>query len=137
MKEFKFTAPKTSSELQAGVGISLNHDSSFVVNAANRFYVDENNWTSSFSIGQVDTSTLPAGYAFQWSYNYMNTHKNDSGPIFYITPKEFYGNEEFPVPPDYLGTCTGDINYTITAPGYETLSDSIHLEMSGDDTGIP
>ena len=142
-KEFKFTPPKSSSELNSYVSISLNPDNAFQVNTYNYYYVNESNWNTGLTIGQLDTSSLPAGYAFQWRYDYVNMtgtinfHKTGSDPTFSISPKEFYGNVAFPAPPDSLGNCTGNINYKITAPGYEPLNDSVSLGMSGDNTGIP
>ena len=126
----RFAAPKS---FPNGVTIALNDTDEFVINSFGYYVVGQYNWNSSISFGVTDTSSLPTGYSFSWSFDCVTFQKPGNDPIFSLTPKEFWGNNSDTAP---SGGNTGwSVYYTISAPGYENKSGSVHITMTIADIG--
>lgn len=85
-------------------------------------------WPKSFTIGLPDSVSLPDGCTINWEIYCGSGHITGEGRRFTLTPAQFTGQSSYPSP---MGTTSYSLSYTITAPGYQTVTGSINIVLRG------
>lgn len=134
-KTIEFAAPKTFAA--DGITFGMTNSDSWTTQTyanGNTFYnVTSDMWDTPFVFGVPDDVTLPAGCTISWHFSYVivaqgiNVVKDEEGTSFSVTAKELWGNK-YDSWEALTGNTVHDIEYTISAPGYATITNgSIHI----------
>ncbi len=85
-------------------------------------------WPKSFTIGLANDVIIPSGCTISWSISCGSGTLTGTGRRFTLTPAQFTGQSSYPEP---MGTTNHSLSYTISAPGYQTVTGSINIVLRG------
>ena len=130
-KRIEFAAPKTFATNVTSNITNVDTDlppGQYSTGPTEFAVLNAEDWPKSFTIGLPDSVSLPDGCTINWEIYCGSGHITGEGRRFTLTPAQFTGQSSYPSP---MGTTNYSLSYTITAPGYQTVTGSINIVLRG------